>query len=307
MNRTSLLAVVGLLLSGPALAKDHAPTPTNVALPDGFHPEGITSAGNTLFVAEFDNGSVLKVDARTGKSTVLVPPIAGRQGLGIKLDKRTNLLFVAGGATGHAYVYDASTGAPVADYTLSSGTTFINDLLITPDAVFFTDSFQPVLYELPLGKHGKLPPAGASRTIALAGDFTQVPDTFNLNGIEQVDGCGDLIVINSATGKLFRVDPTTGFASAIDLGGGSLVNGDGLVFHGGRLWVIENFSSAVVAVKLSHDARRGKIVETITSPKFDILATGTFVGDTLFVTNARFNTPVTPTTPYWLTRIPLGD
>ena len=41
--------------------------------------------------------------------------------MGIKYDGRTNLLFVAGGPTGHAFVYDASTGAEVADIPLATG------------------------------------------------------------------------------------------------------------------------------------------------------------------------------------------
>src|SRR3954467_8855873 len=117
--RSSVLAFAGLLIAAPALA---APS-SRINLPDGFMPEGIESgSGNTLYVANFNDGSVLKVDAKTGATTVLVPVLGGRQGLGIKLDNHGHL-FVAGGATGHAYVYDAKTGASLADYTLATGTT----------------------------------------------------------------------------------------------------------------------------------------------------------------------------------------
>jgi hypothetical protein len=303
MRSTSMLAVAGLLLSAPALA-DHLPA--RIPLPDGFQPEGIESGpGNTLFVANFNNGSVLKVDAKTGKTTVLVPVLGGRAGLGLKLDQDTNHLFVAGGGTGHAYVYDAKTGASLADFTLAVGAdTFINDVVLTKDAAYFTDSSRPALYKLPLGKHGQLPGAGASQTIALGGDYVNVPGQFNANGIV-ADGCS-LIIVNSFTGKLFKVDPTTGFAKAIDLGGSNVVNGDGLILRGNRLYVIENFSNQVVVVKLAHDDLSGQIVQTITSPDFDIIATGVLMGDTIIVTNPRFSTPNTPTTPYWLTRAKLN-
>jgi outer membrane protein assembly factor BamB len=295
--RSSILAVAGLLISTTALA---APSSSRIPLPDGFMPEGIESgAGNTLYVANFNDGSVLKVDARTGATTVLVPVLGGRQGLGIKLDDHGHL-FVAGGATGHAYVYDAKTGASLADYTLATGATFINDLVITKDAVYFTDSFNAVLYKLPLPKKG-LPAAGSSVAIPLGGDFVNVPGQFNANGIV-ADGCS-LIVVNSFTGTLFKVDPATGFAKAIDLGGANVVNSDGLILRGKKLYNVENFSNQVVVVKLNGDDTSGTIIKTITSPDFDIIATGVLLGDDVIVTNPRFTTPNTPTTPYWLTRV----
>jgi sugar lactone lactonase YvrE len=305
MRSTSVLALATLLAAAPALA-DQAPTVIN--LPDGFRPEGITNgSGNTLYVTAFDSGAVLKVDARTGTVTTLVAAQAGRQGLGVKLDDH-NRLFVAGGGTGHAYVYDARTGANLADFTLATGETFVNDVILTRDAAYFTDSSQARLYRLPLGKHGQLPPAGSAQTIALAGDWQQVPGQFNANGIELAPGCDDaLIVVNSFTGQLFKVDPRTGFARLIDLGTANVVNGDGLVLRGNKLYVVENFSNQVVVVKLKHGADSGTVIQTITNPKFDIPATGALLGDSIIVTNARFNTPFTPTTPYWLTRASIHD
>src|SRR5262245_2537683 len=118
--RSSILALAGLLLSVPALAGQGS---ARIPLPDGFMPEGIENgSGNTVYVTNFNDGSVLKVDAKSGKTTVLVPVLGGRQGLGIKLDDHGHL-FVAGGGTGHAYIYDAKTGASLADYTLAVGTT----------------------------------------------------------------------------------------------------------------------------------------------------------------------------------------
>jgi hypothetical protein len=49
---------------------------------------------------------------------VLVAGQAGRSAIGIKVDRR-NRLFVAGGATGQAFVYDARTGADLASYQLA--------------------------------------------------------------------------------------------------------------------------------------------------------------------------------------------
>jgi hypothetical protein len=298
MRLTTALAVAGVLISAPALADQ---PPARINLPDGFQPEGIESgAGDALFVANFNNGSVVKVDAKSGENKILVPVLGGRAGLGLKLDHH-NHLFVAGGPTGHAYIYDATTGASLADFTLATGASFINDVILTKDAAYFTDSFNPALYKLPLGKSGQLPAPGSNVTIPLGGDFVNVPGQFNGNGIVAV-GCS-LIVVNSFTGGLFKVDPTTGFAKLIDLGGANVVNGDGLVLRGKKLYVVENFTNAVVVVKLNSDDTSGQIIKTITSPDFDVIATGVLIGDDIIVTNPRFTTPNTPTTPYWLTRV----
>lgn len=301
MRSISVLAFAGLLIAAPAVADSE---PARINLPDGFMPEGIESgSGNTLFVANFNDGSIVKVDAKSGATSVLVPALGGRFGLGLKLDHHGHL-FVAGGGSGHAYIYDAKTGAALADYTLAVGTdtdpTFINDVVLTKDAAYFTDSFRPALYKLPIPKHG-LPAAGSSTTIALGGDYVNVAGQFNGNGIV-ADGCS-LIVVNSFTGVLFKVDPATGFARAIDLGGANVVNADGLVLRGKTLYAVENFSNAVVVVKLDGQDTSGQIIKTITSPDFDIIATGVLLGDDIIVTNPRFTTPNTPTTPYWLTRV----
>ena len=84
---------------------------------------------------------------------------AGRQAIGMKVDR--GRLFVAGGPTGDAYVYNARTGATIATYDLpTSGATFVNDVVVTKRAAWFTDSQRAALYRLPLGRAavpGRLP------------------------------------------------------------------------------------------------------------------------------------------------------
>jgi hypothetical protein len=72
---------------------------------------------------------------------VLVAGQAGRSAIGIKVD-RGNRLFVAGGATGQAFVYDARTGADLASDQLApaGAATFVNDVVVTAKAAWFTDS-----------------------------------------------------------------------------------------------------------------------------------------------------------------------
>jgi sugar lactone lactonase YvrE len=307
----ALAALAAAYVNMPAAAHAHGRhddrLPTQIDLPPGFQPEGITRGrGDTLYVASIATGGVYKANLRTGAGAILVPAVAGRSGVGIKFDARTNLLWVAGGPTGHAFVYDADTGADVADIALASGgPTFINDVIITDRAVYFTESMKAVMYKLPLRPGGRLPAPAIAREIPLTGDYQFVAGQFNANGIERTPDGDDLLIVNSFVGVLYRVDGRTGVADAVDLGGGSVVNGDGLVLRDRLLYVVQNFSNAVAVVKLSRHADRGRIVDTITDPRFDIPATAAFARGALYVTNARFTTPVTPTTPYRVVRVPV--
>jgi hypothetical protein len=113
-----LLVALALAVLAPSAAAAR-PFPDTIRLPDGFQPEGIASGrGTTLYVGSIPLGAVWAGDARSGRGAVLVPPHAGRNHIGIKVDRR-NRIFVAGGPTGQGYVYDARTGADLASYQLA--------------------------------------------------------------------------------------------------------------------------------------------------------------------------------------------
>ena len=79
-------------------------------------PEGIEAGPqHTLYVGSLAAGAVRQIDARTGASFTLVQPTPGRAATGLEYDPKGERLFVSGGGTGAAYVYDARTGAPIAD------------------------------------------------------------------------------------------------------------------------------------------------------------------------------------------------
>ena len=60
----------------------------------------------------------------------------------MKVDKRDRL-FVAGGGTGTARVYDADDGDLLREYLLAAAPpTFVNDVTLTKRAAYFTDSRQ---------------------------------------------------------------------------------------------------------------------------------------------------------------------
>ena len=175
-----------------------------------------------------------------------------------------------------------------------------NDVIVTGRAAYFTDSFAPQIYEVPLNSRGEV--AGDARTIPLGGDFQFSPGDFNANGIEATRNGKVLIVVNSAFGEIYTVDPGTGLASVIDLGG-DVVNGDGLVLIGRTLYAVEGGKNQITEIRLSNDLREGRVVDALTSPAFDVPTTAAQFGRSLFAVNAKFNTPPLPTTPYEIVRV----
>ena len=303
-----LLAALALAVLAPGAAAAR-PFPDTIRLPDGFQPEGIASGrGTSLFVGSIPTGAVWAGDARGGRGAVLVPPHTGRNAIGIKVDRR-NRIFVAGGPTGQGYVYDARTGADLASYQLAPAgvATFVNDVVVTHDAAYFTDSLNQQLYVVPLGRHGRLPGQGAVRTLPLTGDLV-FQTGFNLNGIAAARGGRVLVVVQSNTGKLFTVHPRTGLTGEIDLGGATVTNGDGLLLLGRHLFVVRNQRNLIAVVKLSRSLSSGRVVAELTDPDLDVPTTIAFTAGHLYAVNARFGTaPDPPTARYDIVRVSLDD
>lgn len=304
----AVAALTGVLAIGAAGTVQAASPPPGggtvedlIALPDGFQPEGIAiGAGPTAYVGSLADGDVYVVDLRTGAEiTTLEGP--GTPSVGLKVDQRGRL-FIAGGPTGEARVVDAETGDVLATYQLTTGPAFINDVVLTRDGAWFTNSSAAELYFLPVGPSGELPDDSEVVTLPLTGDWVQQPG-FNANGIAETPDHQALLVIQSATATLFRVDPATGEATAVDLGGAALPNGDGLLVVGTTLYVVQNFSNAVAVVRLDADGTSGTLVDQLTSPDFDVPTTVARFGHSLFLPNARFSTPPTPDTEYDVVRI----
>ncbi|NYG54288.1 superoxide dismutase [Nocardioides perillae] len=301
------VAAVGALLGAAGVAAPGASAapaerfPDRIELPDGFQPEGITvGRGATAFFGSRADGDVYRVDLRTGEGrTISQGP--GTPSVGLKVDQRCRV-FVAGGPAGDARVVDGRTGELLASYRLApaGSPTFVNDVVLTEDTVWLTDSQSPVLYALPLGPGGALPAEPVR--VPLGGEWQQGTG-FGANGLTETPDGSALLVVNSGTGLLYRVDPVTGEATQVDLGGARLTNGDGLLLEGTTLYAVLNRQEQVAVVELSADGTSGEVVRTLTDDDFDVPTTVARFGGSLYLPNARFSTPPTPTTEYWVTRI----
>lgn len=291
----ALLVAVGaaLLLAAPATAQ----TPTTIELPTGFQPEGIAAgATHQLYAGSLADGAIWRADAKTGRGGLLASGVPGRTAVGIEV--ALGRIFVAGGATGRIRVQDAQTGADLVEHQVGPpGSTFINDVAVTPYAAWFTDSRRAVLYALPLD-------GSAPQTIPLTGDFRLV-EGFNLNGIAIVGST--LVAVQTATGKLFAIDPRSGVTREIALGGRTLENGDGLFQRRRTLYVVQNESNRVTEVQLDRAVRTGRITRSLGSVRFDVPTTVAPAAGWLWTVNARFATTPTPATTYAIVRTPYRD
>jgi sugar lactone lactonase YvrE len=298
----ALFAAVATVLAASASASTDAAFPKRIDLPDGFQPEGIATAGQRFFTGSLETGAVYSGSLRTGKGALLVQPQAGRVAVGMKADR--GRLFVAGGNTGDAHVYDAKTGQNIASYDLSSGGSFINDVVVTKSAAWFTDSFKAVLYRVPLGPGGRPGAQSAVTTVQLAGDYVH-GSGFNVNGIDATPNGRTLVIVQSGAGKLFTVTPG-GLAKAIVLARSeSVPNGDGILLDGKTLYVAQNQLNVVAKIALASNLRSGRVVRRSGKPQldFDIPTTLAEHGARLYAVNARFGTTPTPTTDYWITQL----
>ncbi|NUT29711.1 MAG: superoxide dismutase [Streptomyces sp.] len=303
---TAGAVLVGSAGASAAAAETAAKTRHAVLhLPNGFRPEGITIGGGPYaYLGSLGDGSIYRADLRTGEGSIISTG-PGTPSVGLKLDRRGRL-FVAGRGEG-ARVVDARTGRILASYRLTTATpTFANDVFLTPRTAWFTDSFQPALYALPLGRHGELPDADAVGTITLSGDWSQVTgEVVNANGITSTPDGSALLVVQSGVGGLHRVNPRTGVTRLVDLGDAApLTNGDGLLRTGRTLYVVQNRQNAVDVFELAADGRSGVFRRRITDPLFDVPTTVAAHQGRLYLPNARFTTTPTPETTYDVISVP---
>jgi sugar lactone lactonase YvrE len=255
--------------------------PETIALPDGWRAEGVaTGTGTEVYAGSLATGAVWKADLRTGEGAVLVPPQPGRISVGLAVSQ--GLLFVAGGPNGTARVHDTTNGDEVASFQLTDSG-FVNDVIVTREAAWFTNSMMAELYRVDLA-NGR--PTGQVATVPLTGDWQQV-DGFNANGIEATPDGSSLIVVNSTLGTLHAVDPSSGVTTLIDTDT-DLTFGDGILLRGKELAVVRNRVNEIVLLRLARDLSSATATATLTDPDFEVPTTVAAFGGTLYAVNARF-------------------
>ena len=309
--RALLSSVVVLGVAGASVVA--APTataaiPATVALPDGIQPEGITSSGSTYWVGSLHDGRIVAGDLRgTTPARVLLPGATGRQLRGLAFDARTDLLWAVGnvGSVAHVYAVNAFSGRIVKD-TVVPGAVFLNDLVVTTDAVWVTDSRVKRLTKLTLTADGR-PTAVSPAFLGLRGAWPGGEAAGNAaNGIRVVDATR-VLLDHSGVGGLWTVDLRSGAATAVAVTGGpAITGGDGLERRGRTLWVVRGVDNASVS-QLQLTVTPSKVSatyqRTLTAPSLDVPSTATYAAGALFAVNARFGVASPATATYVITQL----
>lgn len=284
-----ILALAALLVPAPVASAGDSDDIAPVIVLDGAKgAEGIAAAGSTTFFAgDLVTGDIYRGDIRRDKATRFIDAPDGRVAVGMKADRHNDLLFVAGGPTGQAYVYDTDTGKTVKTYQLTTKKdVFINDVALTDHGAWFTNSRQAELYFIPVDDDGDL---GNVRTLAVKGPAADTSKQFNLNGIAYSRDARRLVVAHSGNSALYTVSPRTGASTEIT--GVKVPNVDGILVKGDTVWAVQNMSNQISRLRVNFHESTSKLREVIKSTNFNVPTTAALFDDTLAAVNAKFGVP----------------
>jgi hypothetical protein len=289
------LVATALVAAPPAASPNF---PARIDFPAGWRAEGIAiGRGSAFYAGDTVNGSIYAGDLRTGEGSVLVPGRVGGSVFGVFVDN-LNRIFAAGGRNCDAFVYDAETGAVIAHYVLTVAPCFINDVTVTKDGAYFTNTNgAPAVFKIPIAPNGEL-----------GGPVETIPVPFvGGNGIEATQDGKTLIAVSITTGTLYTIDTATHVVTPIVLDT-PLLRGDGLIIQGHTLYYTVNLpvGSEVAVVEMSADWSTGTVVGHLNSATDPLIsaATSDRFGHLIYVVR-RF--PAGPVTTYYLTRLETND
>lgn len=275
---------------------------------ESTYPEGIaydTSSG-TFLVGSAADGTIFQGDSETSKITTFIKGSDGEPfaTLGLKVDDR-NQLWVAGGTSGQVRVYDIRAAKQTRTIsTPGEGSPLLNDLVVTPSSdVYVTDSYRPTLFKISAENEM------AEAWLNLTGTVFEYEDGVNANGIVVTPNESYLLVVQMNTGRLYRVDIASKEVSEVDLGGETLIGGDGLVLDGQTLYAVLQTGNEIVSVDLSEDFSSGTVTSRIQDESLAYPATAAKADNRLLVVNAQFDRMQSeegPSLPFTVSSIPLS-
>jgi Cu-Zn family superoxide dismutase len=286
MRRCTLLAAAATSLS--LVASAHATTAGTVP-GDAAFPEGIAAAptGDTVYVSSFATGAVVKGTIGGALQPFLAAGADGRtSATGLHLDAHGRLLIL----TGHALqlqIVDARTGRFEGKLTAADGhASNLNDLVVTKHGdAYITETGTPAIYRATASqlarRKGHLTRWLAPKSSVVPND----PSHLNLNGIALTGDERYLLVGQTATGNLYRVEIRTHAIRRVAITGGLLAGSDALLLRKRALYVVTH-SGGIKKVALNATYTAGRVTATLTDPTLDFPTSIAATGGRLIVTNA---------------------
>ncbi len=265
------MAVIAALIAtvaDPAPASAHAlPDRYVLSGPSGAAPEGVAvHTDGTMWVGSSATGRLYRGDVRRHVLAPVQAAATVRRGttLGVHTDGAGNVWSVGAGTL---TVHDRR-GRLLSTATAEAGPVGpakLNDLAITPDAVYVTDFANPIVHraERHGTRLGPLQPWLDMRD-ALPGFPAQY---WFLNGVVADPDGSTLLVAGNGTEALWRVDTATRQSVQVDLGGRSF-GADGMQLRGHTLYAVVNYASpnGVYLVDLDPTMTSGTVTDEILLP-----------------------------------------
>ncbi|MGW4650897.1 SMP-30/gluconolactonase/LRE family protein [Kitasatospora sp. NPDC004289] len=308
LTATAGATALGLALAplGQAVAAP-CPRPSAylVSRDPGVLPEGIAiDRDGTVYVSSSATG-------RLYRGQVAVPwlrPFAAQgvadptRTLGVHTDRRGRV-FSVGGATLAVHAPDGRLLSRLTAPDGPLGAPDLNDLVITPDAVYVTDWANPTVLRAALDREGR--PGPLLPWLDLRPALPQFPARYwLLNGIVATPDGATLLVASNGTEAVWRIDTATSAVSRLDLGEQSF-GADGMVLVGRSLYAVLNYGapSGVYVAELDPDLRTGTVTHRLTGAPFDSPTTLARHDCRLYVVNSQLDhAPGSP--PYTVSAVP---
>ena len=286
-----LLSLGGVMVAAamlPAVAAAD-PRPGSYALPgDAVFPEGVTfeQQSGHYFVSSTTDGTIFRGELDEPEAEVFLEPGSDGRTTAAGLEASDGLLYVAGGGSGKMFVYETASAQLVDQFATAASPTFINDVAVAKSGdAFFTDSLSPLLYRVFERETG----LEFETFLDFTGTVFEYQTGFNANGIVASQDGRYLIVVQSNTGELFRIDVETKEVVQVDLGPDTVMAGDGLELRGRSLYVVRNSAGVVAEVQLSGDFASGELLGETGDPSFRFPTTAAIARGRMLVVNSQFN------------------
>jgi Cu-Zn family superoxide dismutase len=286
MRRYTLLvaAATSLALVASALATTAGTVPGDAAFPESI---ALAPTGNTVYVSSFATGAVVRGPVGGALQPFLAAGADGRKSAtGLDVDARGRLLIL----TGHGrqlQIVNANTGKFEGRLTASDGhASNLNDLVVTKRGdAYITETGTPAIYRATAKqlarRTGHLTRWVAPKPSVVPND----PSHLNLNGIALTSDERYLLVGQTATGNLYRVDMKTRAIRRVAITGGSLAGSDGILLRKRVLYVVTH-SGGVKKIALNGKYTTGRVTATLTDPTLAFPTSIAATGGQLIVTNA---------------------
>ena len=226
----------------------------------------------------------------------------------MKVDNESRI-WIADAFNGRVLVY-AETGQLLHSFVLAGpGTPTVNDIAFSNGEAYVTDSSRPFLYRI--ATQDSLEPGTTTVEpwvdVSTAVTYTtgEGPFGVNLNGIVVSPAGTTLLLVQTNTGFLFRVDIASGDISRVAVTGADLLFGDGLLRVGEDLYVARNAANEIVKLKLDAGWREATAESTVQNSAFAFPTALAVLRGRLLVTNSQLNAGSSPRLPFTVVDLPL--